>query len=238
MIKRKINQAAFDALSDDLKAIYKKVGDGYTLDVDGGDDAAELKRAKDYEATEKNKALDEVKRLQAELDKTKSTGEDEVTRVQRQWQEKFEAETQRTAARLDALRDSTGRALLESETEKLATKISTVPSLMAKAIKERVTVEFDDKENPVLRILGDDGKVNTALSMADLEKDLVANKDYSSIIIGSKATGSSASKTTGQNGGSATSDLGGKPTPFSRMSVKEQVAHLKHKKELEQQNEG
>ena len=84
----------------------------------------------------------------------------------------------------------------------MARKISTVPVAMARMVQDRLTVEIEDGE-PVTRVLDKSGRPS-AMTLADLEKELVADPDLSGMIVGSKASGSGA---TANSGGGATKKL-------------------------------
>lgn len=71
------------------------------------------------------------------------------------------------------------------------------------------------------------------MTIDELQEEFVANKDFSAIIIGSKASGSGTSKD-GQNKSTrngATED--GKPVPLSGLSPKELAEHVKSSKNQE-----
>lgn len=237
-LKRKIEKSVWEDLNPEVKALYVEKNGSYVLDVESGeDDAAELKRAKDREA---QRAKDEKKRadaLQEQLDEltgndAKKRGDIEV--LERSWKEKSEKEKGELQAQIDKLKNVAVKALADSTATNIAKEISTVPSLMTKAIRERLAVDFDSDE-PTLRVLDASGKP-TAHTLDDLKKELVANKDFSSIIIGSKASGSGASKETKQQGrGSAPlQGADGQTKTFREMTPMEKVAAIKQRKEATQ----
>ena len=73
---------------------------------------------------------------------------------------------------------------------KIANEISTVPDLMSGAISARLTTEIVDGK-ATTRVLDQDGKPS-ALTVEELKKEFVANEKFSSIIVGSNASGSGA----------------------------------------------
>ena len=92
-------------------------------------------------------------------------------------------------------------------------------------------VDFDGDE-PTARVIGADGKVDEKLTLDDLTKELVANKEYADIIIASKASGGAA-KTT-QNGGGAANNPGhnGQETAdYASMKPSDLAAAMKEKVE-------
>jgi len=126
------------------------------------------------------------------------------------------------------------RTMVNAAADAMASKISTAPKLMSKAIADRLTVSFEGDE-PELVILGDDGKPSSK-TLAQLEKDFVANKEFAAIILGTKASGGSAPRLGSDQkpaGGAGASD---KPTSdLSKMSPKDLAAQLKARKEAEAQ---
>jgi hypothetical protein len=183
-IKFKITKAAFDALSAEMKAEYI-VGDTegeYVLDVLGlpaAEDVGPIKRAL---AKEK----ETVKTLKGEKDTLQATI-DAAPDV-----EKLKADH---AKEVGKYKTFTEKTLLDGTAQTLAAKISTVPALMSKELKGRMEVDLSGDE-PVVRFKGADGKVDPNMTAEKLSAEYVANKDFSTIIIGSKASGGGAPKPT------------------------------------------
>lgn len=234
MFKRKINKEAFDKLSDAHKEFYEEKSGSYLLKVED-DDADELRRAKDREVQARKDAEKKAKELQEQLDE--ATGNDAKKRgdievLDKSWKEKFEKQKTDYEAKL-ATKDTFIRTtLVDSVANSLASKISNAPAVLLPHIKARLTADLDG-EQPATKILDKDGKVS-AMSVEDLEKEFVANKDFSSIIVGSKASGSGTSKGNEQQkgqGGAPLLDANGKPKPYRDMSPEEKVAFLDAKKE-------
>lgn len=179
-LKFKITKAAFDALSDEFKAEYI-VGDSdgeYVLDVNGlptPEDTGPLKRALENEKG-KNKTL------KAELDTAKATIADMPDVEALKTTHKAEVGKLTTFAD-ETLRDSVALAL--------ATKISTVPSLLAEKIAKRLQVDMTG-DKPKTVVLGADGKPDPALTIEKLGEEFVAMPEFKSIIIASKASGGGA----------------------------------------------
>lgn len=241
-LKRKIDKASYDKLSDVLKSEYEEKDGQYILALDGDDGdeaAAALKRAKDREAQENREKGKKIKELEAQIDEL--TGNDakkrgDIETLEKSWKDKTEKEKATYQAQIDKLRSVTIKTLVDGNAEALAAKISTVPSLMAKAIRERLTVDFEG-DAPALRVLDGAGKLS-AMTLEDLQKEFVANKDFSAIIVGSKASGSSASTNKQQGSGSANLNAEGKPKSFIEMSVSEKANYIKQQKEMTNQDKG
>lgn len=235
-LKRKITKEAHGKLDDALKAFYVEKDGEFVLDIDGDtsdDDVAALKRARDREKEEAKAAKLKAKELQEQLDEL--SGNDakkrgDIETLEKSWKEKNEKITKEFTDKLAAKDSFIKSSLIDANVTKLATKISNNATLMSPHIRNRLDVDFSG-DSPVLKVLDKDGKPS-ALSLDDLEKELVANKDFSAIIIGSKASGS-ASKTEGkQNGGADKFSNGnnGNSPNLAAVPPGQLAAHLKEMK--------
>jgi hypothetical protein len=222
-MKYKINKATYDALPDEMKNEYvagENDGD-FVLDVTGlpaGEDVGPVKRALE---SERNKSKD----LKAQLDGAKATIADfpNVDDLKAQHEKevgKFKSFTEKT--------------LVDGKAFELASKISTMPKLLAKEIRDRIIVDLTGDE-PIAKIKGADGKVSD-MTFDKLGEEFVANKDFAGIMIGSKASGGGAPKPgTKVNGaGSPVSGQDGdKPVNLATMSGKDMAARISERKEAE-----
>lgn len=238
-LKRKIDKATYDKLKDDVKSEYEEKDGSYVLIIEGEDDPAELKRAKDREVQARKDAEKKAKELQEALDE--ATGNDAKKRgdievLEKSWKEKLEKKEKELTDKLTAKDSFIRTTLVDNVASKLAAKLAgDKASIMLPHIKARLTAELDG-ESPTTKVLDAAGKVSAA-SLEDLEKEFVANKDFSSIIVGSKASGSGASKGGEQRqaGGGAPLNANGQPKSFREMSVKEKADFLQQKKESSNQ---
>lgn len=231
-LKRKIDKETYEKLNAEIKAIYRASGDDYLLDAeDDSEPSAELKRAKDREA---QNARDEKKRadaLQAQIDEL--TGNDarkrgDIETLEKSWKEKLENTTKEFTTKLST-RDSFIRdTLVDSVAQKLASEISNAPAVLLPHIKARITADLDG-ETPTTKILDAQGKPS-ALTVDDLRKEFVANKDFSSIIVASKASGSAA-KANDKPASRAADSQVDKPTLLSKVSPTELAERIKAKME-------
>ena len=255
-LKRKVTKAEYDKFSDDMKKLYKagEFSDTFVLDTDddNSDDPEELRRALAREREDRKKAQKELRELRDggnndDNDDDNDDGDndgdtrrgrprsskrqaEDAQKIDRDWKKKYDKDTGGLNAKLSAKDAFIKKTMIEGAANAIANKISTSPKLLAKAIADRLTVDFDGDE-PELIINGDDGKPN-GMSLEKLEKEFRDNKEYAAIIIGSKATGGGAPK------GSAEpkTPLGGAPasdtkTDLSRLSGKDLAATLKARKE-------
>ncbi len=222
-IKFKINKAAYDGLSDEQKALYM-VGDTegeYVLDVTDlpkAEDVGPIKRAL---ATEKEKVktlTGEKATLQATIDAAPDVA----------------ALTAKHEKEVAKYKSFTEKTLLDGTATGIATKISTVPSLLSDKVKSRLVVDLDGDE-PVVRVLGKDGKVDKDLTPEKLQQEFVANPEFKTIIIGSKASGGGAPPAPVKplGGGAPKADENGQPAKFdfAKASPQELAAHITATKE-------
>lgn len=236
-MKYRIDQTAFDALSEDMKALYKKQDDGsYQLQVEGMEDTGALKRAKDHEKAKRQEAETKARDLEARVaeleaasdDKNKQKGD--VDALNKSWEAKLAKREKELNDKVAARDQQLTGLLVDNEALALATEISTSPSLILPHIRQRFKVEEVDGKLTV-RILDKDGQVS-ASTQKDLKEEFVANPDFAAIIVGSRASGSGAQG--GQRGGGAKA--------FHEMTEAEKVALYKQSPEryetLKKQSEG
>lgn len=226
-LKRKIDKEAFEALNPSLKALYVEKDGVFHLDMED-EDAGALLRAKEHEKESRKKAESEAKALREKLAQLEEDGmrkRGDVEALDKSWAEKHSKAIQEIESKHLNLKNSIRKQLLETQARAIASEISTTPSLMAKAIMERLDVDFDAENGPALRILDNTGKPS-ALSLDELKQEYVANKEYAPIIIGSKASGGSATnKSFKPASGSQEASK-----PLTQMSPSELAAHIKSTK--------
>lgn len=231
-LKRKVTKAEYDKLSDEMKKLYESDGDDYVLDIEGYENPDELRRARDREKEDKKKAQKELKEARerlAELDGDDARKTGDIEKIDGAWKEKFaKAETEHSN-KVAGLVAFIKKTLVNTTAEGIANKISNAPKLLAKAIADRLTVDFEGDE-PALVVLGEDGKPS-AMKLDGLEKEFVANKEYSAIILGNKASGGGAPRNGPEPkpGGAPASDP--QNTSLAKMSPKDLAARLKAQKE-------
>jgi hypothetical protein len=234
-LKKKITKAEYEKLNEVFKAEYIEDGDGFRLDVDGEEDTGALKRAKDREAQLRKDAEKALKEAQDQLDALGSDDarkKGDIETLEKSWKAKLEAEQTAHTATKTKFQGVFKKNLVDAKATEIATKISKVPSLLARVIKDRLTVDFDGDE-PVTKVLDANGQPS-ALTLEDLQKELVANADYADIIIASKASGGAGKPTA--KGGGAPANPGGnadKPVDLASMNPKDLAAHIEAKKAAE-----
>lgn len=225
-VKFKITKAQYDALSDELKKEYV-AGDTdgeFVLDVNGlpePEDTGPLKRGLE---SEKGKS----KELKRQLDEAKAKIAD-MPDV-----DALKADHKAATGKLTNFVEKT---LRDSVAQGLAAKISTAPSLLAPKIAERIGVDMSGDE-PRTVFLGKDGKPDTSLTLEKIREEVVANPEYKSIIIASKASGGGAPPSLVKPlGGGAPKDGEQGKFDASVASGKDLAAHIAAKKEADAQQQ-
>ena len=233
-LERHISKSKYDKLSKDLQAEYNEddEGEGYTLNAVGYEDADELRRARDREKADRRKTQKELKEAQdriAELEGETTRESGDITKIEASWKEKLATQEKELNDKLSSKDKFIRKQLIESTAQQLAMKISTLPKTMAKEIAERLDVDFEGDE-PALVFLGSDGKPDTKLTIDKLEKEFVDNKEFASIIIGSKASGGGAPrKGPDQKPGGAVASEQQQAVPLAKQPPKDLVASLKER---------
>lgn len=235
-LDRHISKAKYDKLSKELQAEYEAddEGEGFTLNAVGFEDADELRRGRDREKADRRKAQKELKEAQdriAELEGETTRESGDITKIEAGWKEKLATLETESSAKLSAKDKFIRKSLITAAAESMAGKISTTPKLLSKAIAERLDVDFEGDE-PALVVLGSDGKPDTKLTIDKLEKEFVDNKEFASIIIGSKASGGGAPrKGPDQRPGGAVASETQTTVPLAKQDPKSLVASLKDRQQ-------
>lgn len=230
-VKRKISKTEFDALSDEKKEFYiensERRGE-YILDMDA-DFNKDLTSALDRLKTEKTELEGKLEATTTELttergkklDKDGAVSKTDHEAMKASYETKLATEIAKLTGVITKKDGFIRKTLVDAKATELATKISKVPSLMARVIKDRLSVDLDG-DDPKTVVLDSDGKPS-AFTLDDLQQEIVANKEFADIIIGSKANG----------GGNAPQVPGGgnahnSPTPsLSDLPPEQLVAHMK-----------
>ncbi|URA06795.1 scaffold protein [Xanthomonas phage Langgrundblatt1] len=240
-LKRKITKDAFDKLADNIKFEYVADGDNYVLQTEGDEDIGPLKRAN-------QRLKDQVEHLEGKndelagkldkIEKNPARKQGDIDALERQWAKDTETKVGEVTAKLEKANSFIKQSLLENAASSLAEKISTSPAIIRPHIERRLTVDIDG-DAPVVKVLGADGKAS-ALTVEKLGEEFVANKDFSSIIRVTKASGGAGSpssnggavKPTGQGQPPAS---GEQPPNLATMNPRDLAATIQAKKAEQQQ---
>lgn len=201
-LKLKLKKEEFDALSEDIKKEYKKDGDGFKLDVDDVEIAAEMRRARDREKQAKEAAEQKVTELETRIEQLEEVGakkSGDITEIEKGWQKKLDKIKTESEAKVTTLKSQLEKVMVDNALKDIATEIFTKPNRDVRLLKDRVYVEYEGEE-PIVRVRGADGKAS-ALTLDDLKKETLDNPEYKDILVGSKATGSGGAG--GNKGGGA-----------------------------------
>ncbi len=234
-LKKKLTKAEYEKLSDALKSEYISDGDDYKLDLDGDEDTGALKRAKDRETQLRRDAEKKAKELEEQLaaiSDTDARKKGDIETLEKSWQKK-EGETKAAYdARIAKLEGHIKTSLVDTVASQIAHKISSAPALILPHIKARLAADLEG-DTPSTKVLDKDGKPS-AFTVEDLTKEFLANKDFSAIMIGSKASGGGAPKTGLGKLGSATTQNSEQPTSLASMSPRDLAATIKANKERQE----
>lgn len=207
-MKRKITQAEFDALSDALKALYKKDGEAFILELEDDESFSALKEEKRKEKEAREVAEAELaKRVKADeaaaetlrLEREKSAkASGDVEALESSWKEKHEKDVAAARSEGETAKAALKGIFINKVAKDIADAISTVPDLIVDKIRARLDLEISDGV-PITRVLDANGKPS-ALSLDDLQKEFVDNKSYAAIIKASDAIGGGAGAGNDGNG--------------------------------------
>lgn len=238
-LKRKISKEEFDKLPDVLKSEYKEKNGSYLADIEGDDEAViALRQAKDNEKNEHAKTKETLKNLQDQLDALsgdKMRKDGDVAALDKSWKEKLTARETELNNQISSLQNVVVKSQRDSVLSALAAKLIKPEShrLFKKSIEDRFNVEIGES-GPVVRILDAHGKPS-AMTIEDLEKEIIANKEYSPIVIGSRASGGvgDTPKKLFGAGGTAYKDSEGKPLNLATMDPRALAETIKASKATE-----
>lgn len=234
-LKLKISKEEFEKLSDVIKAEYLSDGEGYKLDALGLEDTGPLKRAHERvkaELSDVNAKLSDAEKQISTLSDPKKAQDIKLLTTSYEkkladQQAEFEATNKKNTGFIT-------KTLLDSKAESLATELAGKNAkLILPHIKQRLAADFEGDE-PVTRVLDDKGQVS-ASTIDDLKKEFVANKDFSSIIVGSRASGGAGNQKQNLqfNGGANQNE---QSADLSKMTPQQLAAHITAKKESQSES--
>lgn len=208
MLTYQIEETSFNALPEDVKKEYKKEGDKYVLDVKGVEfhpDVQALKTAKDTEVAKAAKAVNDLNTLKTEKDDlqkkydlaiSKAPDEEKIAALRKEYDSKLSAKDAEIEAAKTEFSTYKSETTLGAKANELADKLlkKDTPAFTKKAfvndLLSRMTLDRPEgATEDLIRIKHSDGSPSAA-SLADFEKELLDNKEYASILAGSKASGS------------------------------------------------
>jgi len=233
-LKRKVTKDEFDKLPADIKAEYIEKDGAYVLDLagEGGDDTAALRRAKDREVQARKdaeqRARDAEEKL-SKLDESDARKRGDIDALEKSWKEKYDAQESTHKQTVEGKDAFIRKTLLDDRANTIAAAISDSPAILVPHIRARLAADLDG-DAPVTKVLTADGNAS-ALTLDDLQKEFVDNKDFASVIRASKANGGGApNKATRTRHSSATQQSGETPK-LASMSPKDLASQIAAKKD-------
>lgn len=237
-VKYKLTKAEFDKLAEHFRAEYKEDGEGYVLDLEGGEDTGALKRAKDRESQAHRREKQRADELQARLDEAEGElNEFHENGGKKQRDIKTLTDAHKTAlqaqkteyeSKLTKLQDHIKNGSVSSVVNRLAAELSDSPKILLPHLKGRVTADFNDDGEPVVRFLDADGQPSD-MDYDGLKKEFLSNKDYASIIRASQASGASGAKDANARRGGVPNvqNPNQQPADVTKLSPADMVARIK-----------
>lgn len=193
-IKLKITKAEYDVLSDAMKALYKAVGSDYQLDASDYEEPGELKRAKDREVEAARLARERAEKAERERDEFRDAAArkaGDITTLDKSWQKKLDDAVLVEKTRADQLNKQLQNVLVDKEAIAIAAELGGESAeLLLPHITKRLQAEVDG-DVAITRVLDKEGK-KSALTLAELKKEISEDKRFSPIIIASRASGGGA----------------------------------------------
>lgn len=199
-----------DGLEENIAALYIERNGKFFLDAEDEPEVSALRRAKEREATAAKELREQLAAAKAEIDEIRAQMEDgkpnkrkqsDIDAIEASWKAKLEKAQNDAKVEREALQASVSKAMIDAAATELAS-IFLVPSVGAKLIRERLSVDFGE-EGPSLRVLDAAGSPS-AMTKDDLRKEFLDNKEFAPILIATRATGGGANGAAAGNGGAGT----------------------------------
>lgn len=236
-LRKKVSKDSWEKLADPLKELYSEKDGEYVLDLEGEEDTGALLRAKEHEKKKAQEAKKKAKELEEELGKYKeaeANKEEELAKksgdlssLEKKWTKKHEDAIKAKDSQIETLTSKLTGVVVDSLATSIATEISTVPDLMIDIIKKRLILDIES-DIPSPKVLDKNGELSP-LTVEELKSEFRENEKYSSIIIGSKASGGAKDTSTSPIASPGASGSESKPD-LMKMSVDQFKARLDAKR--------
>lgn len=206
-LKRKISQSELEKLSKEVQDLYTKVGDEFVLDLDDtafetlkAEKASLKKELDDYKAEEEERIrkAEERAKKKAEEAYEKAKGDKDVEAIEKSWTEKYAKLENDYNALQEKHNEYVTKSLVESAVGTMANEISMYPNLISPHIRNRLGVDLTG-DNPKLVVLDENGQ-RSALTIDELKKSFIDNKEFSAIIKATTANGGAKAGANSQSG--------------------------------------
>lgn len=195
-LKRKISQSELEQLTKELQELYTKVGDEFVLNLDdtafetlkAEKKSAEEKLAKyEQEEEERIRKAEERAKKKAQEEYEKAKGDKDVEAIEKSWTDKYSKLETEFKGLQEKHNGYVTKSLVETAVTAMANEISTHPSLISPHIRSRFGVDLTG-DSPKLVVLDENGQ-RSALTVDELKKSFVDNKEFSAIIKATSANG-------------------------------------------------
>lgn len=195
-LKRKISQSELEQLTKELQELYTKVGDEFVLNLDdtafetlkAEKKSAEEKLAKyEQEEEERIRKAEERAKKKAQEEYEKAKGDKDVEAIEKSWTDKYSKLETEFKGLQEKHNGYVTKSLVETAVTTMANEISTHPNLISPHIRSRLGVDLTG-DSPKLVVLDENGQ-RSALTVDELKKSFVDNKEFSAIIKATSANG-------------------------------------------------
>lgn len=195
-LKRKISQSELEQLTKELQELYTKVGDEFVLNLDdtafetlkAEKKSAEEKLAKyEQEEEERIRKAEERAKKKAQEEYEKAKGDKDVEAIEKSWTDKYSKLETEFKGLQEKHNGYVTKSLVETAVTAMANEISTHPNLISPHIRSRLGVDLTG-DSPKLVVLDENGQ-RSALTVDELKKSFVDNKEFSAIIKATSANG-------------------------------------------------
>ena len=195
----------YTAADEGVQGLYVEKDGAYQLDVTGlqQEDTGALKRAKDHEVTLRKQAQSELKELKSKAgidadEALRKAGD--VEALEKSWGKKLTDAQTDFETRIGAKDTFIKTSLIDNVAMQIAADISTSPAVMLPHIKARLTADLAG-DSPATKVLDAAGQAS-ALTVAELSAEFVANKDFAGIIKAGNASGGGQDRSNDRASGS------------------------------------
>ena len=230
-LKRKITESEFNALDETKKSLYVKDGENYILDIEDAafenlkaEKKAAEEKLQEYEReeAERIRKAEERAEKKAKEEYEKAKGDKDVEAVEKSWTEKYEKLQNEKNESDKKYQEYVKKSLIDNAVTTMANKISTSPTLLVPHIRNRLDVDLST-DTPKIIVLDENGQ-RSALTLAELEKAFVDNKEFSAIIKVNTANGGAKSGNSVNPNGGANGEVS-----FNNMSDQDLANYYKAK---------
>lgn len=204
-MKLKMTLENLEGVDESLHQFYTEKDGKFVLELDGYEDPAALKRAKDHEKRLRQEAEQKVRdlttqvgELEGQVTELQDTNRQKggMAALEQSYKDKIAGIELKHANELQARDGQISKLLVDNVADTMAAELSDAPELLSDIIRKRLTVK--DGET---RVLDGNGELS-ATTVEELREEFRANKKYAAVIRGSQANGGGSGG--GGKGGGAT----------------------------------